>query len=532
MFFQENLLLSLTVVKEKHLKILVVVMTLALIGIIIVQGYWLKSAIALEQQQFKSNVLASMRGAVQKMEHHSKMKELNLQAKKHGSLKSPSFINPRSISTSTRIDTNFETNNVAYEMQQECTFETADGRIIKKTTQTLKDEYGNIIKESFNKQTGSSMGSFTNASTKAAIINNLIADLTSVKPKSVIERVDPHLLNDFLKEELINHGINTNFNLGIFSGNKLILKEKGVHAEEFVSSSHVFRLFPNDFFFNNDHFSLVFPKEKGALLKSVSGEISLSSIFIVTIVITFWITFATVVRQKKVAVIKNDFINNMTHELKTPISTISLACEVLNDKDIPKTEERTLHYVNVINDENKRLGTLVENVLQSAVLDKGDFALKLVDLNIHDIIYNVVDRAKVRLDQSNGEVSFRLNAEACIVSVDKVHITNVISNLLDNAMKYSREQPQIEIKTKNLGKGIVIDFKDQGIGIPKENLAKIFDKLYRVPTGNVHDVKGFGLGLSYVKAIIDKHNGSVKVASQFGKGSTFSIYIPFNQTEL
>lgn len=507
-------------------------MTVALIGIIVVQGYWLKSAIALEEQQFKSNVLASMRSAVNKMEHHSKMQEMNIHPKKKSSNRTSNLFNPISVNTSTRIDTNFESNNYAYEMHQECIFETADGRIIKKTTQTLKDEYGNIIKESFNKQAGGSMGSFVNATTKAEIINDLIADLTSVKPKSVIERIDPHFLNDLVTEELSNHGINTKFNLGIFSGNKLVLKEKGISAEDFMLSSHVFRLFPNDFFFNNDHFSLVFPKEKGALLKSVSGEISLSSIFIVTIVITFWITFATVVRQKKVAVIKNDFINNMTHELKTPISTISLACQVLNDKDIPKTEERTLHYVKVINDENKRLGTLVENVLQSAVLDKGDFALKLVDLDIHDIIYNVVDRAKVRLDQSNGEVSFRLNAESTLVSVDRVHITNVISNLIDNAIKYSRDQPQIEIKTKNLGKGIVIDFKDQGIGIPKENLAKIFDKLYRVPTGNVHDVKGFGLGLSYVKAIIDKHNGSVKVASQFGKGSTFSIYIPFNQTEL
>ena len=239
----------------------------------------------------------------------------------------------------------------------------------------------------------------------------------------------------------------------------------------------------------------------------------------------------TIVRQKKVAVIKNDFINNMTNELKTPISTISLACEVLNDKDIPKTEERTSHYVNVINSENKRLGTLVENVLQSAVLDKGDFKLKLQEINIHTIIENIAKQAKVRLDAVNGQLVLNSIAEHYIITADKVHITNMISNLIDNAIKYSPTSPEIIITTRNVNDGVVIDVKDHGIGISKENVNKIFDKLYRVPTGNVHDVKGFGLGLSYVKAIIDKHQGTIKVSSQLGKGSTFSIHLPFKFNE-
>ncbi len=515
--------------KEKHLKILVMVMTGALLGIIVVQGYWLKSAITLKEQQFRADVLSSMRTSVYKLEHIEKLSKLNSQQSSAIRNNYNPSHSPFTISTQTRIDTNVNSKNFALEMRQESVFETSDGRIIKKTTQTLKDEHGNIVKESFNKQTSGTVKEFFNSRSKAAIINNLIADLTNIKPQSVVDRVDPHRLNNILKEELQHNGITTRFNLGIFRGNNLVLKEKGINEELFFNSPYVFRLFPNDFFYNQDRFSLIFPKEKGFLLKSISGVISLSSIFILTIVITFWITFAAVVRQKKVAVIKNDFINNMTHELKTPISTISLACEVLNDKDIPKTGERISHYVNVINDENKRLGTLVENVLQSAVLDKGDFKLKLVELDLHDVIYNVVDRAKVRLDNREGSINLNLTAHNVMVSADKIHITNVISNLIDNAIKYSSNQPKLEITSDNVGNGIMVNVKDEGIGIIKENLVKVFDKLYRVPTGNVHDVKGFGLGLSYVKAVVEKHEGSVKVNSSIGKGSTFSFYIPFNQ---
>ena len=506
-------------------------MTGALLGIIVVQGYWLKSAITLKEQQFRANVLSSMRTSIYKLEQLEKFSKLNINQNSNTINTNKSVTNPYSISSRNINDTNIYSKNFSLEMRQESVFETSDGRIVKKTTQTLKDENGKIIKESFEKQTSGTVQDFFNDKSKASIINNLISDLSNIKSQSIVDRVNPHQLNNILKEELQNNGITTRFNLGIFSGNKLVLKEKGVKEELFFNSPYVSRLFPNDFFYNQDRFSLIFPKEKGFLLKSISGVISLSSIFILTIVITFWITFATVVRQKKVAVIKNDFINNMTHELKTPISTISLACEVLNDNDIPKTGERISHYVNVINDENKRLGTLVQNVLQSAVLDKGDFKRKLVDLNLHDIIYNVVDRAKVRLDKRKGIINLNLSTQSLTVSADRIHITNVISNLIDNAIKYSPEQPNIEITSENIESGVLVSVKDEGIGIKKDNLVKIFDKLYRVPTGNIHDVKGFGLGLSYVKAVVEKHQGSVKVKSNFGKGSMFSIYIPFNQLQ-
>lgn len=499
-------------------------MAIALIGLIVVQGYWLKSAMALKEQQFKESVMQAMNIAAQRLE----------QVERYSSVNPPSSraIKPFSIKTHTSIDTNFNSRTYSFEVEEESVFETAEGSVLKKTTQTLRDENGQVIQKSYNTTSSSSASVFIEDDLAGKFINQFFDGLTHIGVnRPITDRVDPHLLNRILKSELQNHGINTKFHLGLFSDNKLVLKEKGIAMEQFVSSPYSIRLFPGEYFFTHDHLCLIFPKEKGFLIKEVSPVIVMSSVFILAIVIVFWITYSTVVRQKKLAVIKSDFINNMTHELKTPISTISLACEVLIDKDIPKTEERTSHYVGVINSENKRLGTLVENVLQSAVLDKREFSLKLFELDVHDTINQVVHQSKVRVEQNNGQIVTKLEAEIPTIEADRVHFTNILSNLVDNAIKYSPNEPTILIKTRNLNNGIVIDVEDNGIGISKENVSKIFDKLYRVPTGNVHDVKGFGLGLSYVKAIVEKHFGSIKVTSQLNKGSTFSIFMPFKPKE-
>tara|TARA_B100000676_G_C18039963_1_gene824265 strand:+ start:373 stop:1878 length:1506 start_codon:yes stop_codon:yes gene_type:complete len=498
-------------------------MTVALVGIIVVQGYWLSSAIELEEQQFQKDVLRAMNISAQKLEQAEQMSFRQNAKKSNGMI--------FSIKTHTLVDSNYKSQRFSFELEEENVYETADGKILKKTTQILKDEKGNVIQKSFNTSKTDPFNTFNRIKTSPQNYNIGFSPFGSYG--KLIENINPHSLAEILKKELRNHGIKTKFHIGLFSNNRLVVKEKGIDTDNFLKSPYTVQLFqgPSFFYNNNDFLSLYFPKERGYLIGSVGPAITLSSIFILAILITFWITFATVVRQKKLAVIKNDFINNMTHELKTPISTISLACEVLNDEDIPKTTEKTTHYVNVINSENKRLGTLVENVLQSAVLDKGDFKLKLYELDVHQTIQNVIGQARVRIEAANGSITSQLNAEMPNITADKVHLTNVISNLIDNAIKYSPNGPKIQIKTKNLNNGIVIAVQDCGIGISKENITKIFDKLFRVPTGNVHDVKGFGLGLSYVKAIVDKHQGTIKVSSQIGKGSTFSIHLPFKLNE-
>ncbi len=223
---------------------------------------------------------------------------------------------------------------------------------------------------------------------------------------------------------------------------------------------------------------------------------------------------------------KTDFINNMTHEFKTPISTIALACEALKDNDIQKTELLYDNYVGVIDEENGRLGLMAEQILQTAIIDKGQLKLKKSLINVNDIINVAIGSKNMEVESKGGKIELQLYARHSEVIADNIHLTNVIINLLDNAIKYCIEKPDIVINTNNSGKNILIRIKDNGIGISKSNRKKIFEKLYRVPTGNIHNFKGFGLGLSYVKTIVEQHDGNIMVDSELGKGSTFTFQLP------
>jgi two-component system phosphate regulon sensor histidine kinase PhoR len=259
--------------------------------------------------------------------------------------------------------------------------------------------------------------------------------------------------------------------------------------------------------------------------------LTVSAMFILVIIFSFSYTVSTIIRQKKVSEIKNDFINNMTHELKTPISTISLACQALGDPDIKIKEGIVDNYINVIADENKRLAMVVENVLRTAVMDKGELKLKIVDLDLNEVVNQVLQNMKIQLERKGGQFITDIQATNTLVQADKIHLTNVVFNLVDNALKYTEKIPVIKVGTKDHKNGVIVYVEDNGIGISKENQGKVFDKLYRVPTGNIHNVKGFGLGLSYVKAIVDKHNGWIKLKSELNKGSRFELFIPhkYNQ---
>jgi two-component system phosphate regulon sensor histidine kinase PhoR len=218
----------------------------------------------------------------------------------------------------------------------------------------------------------------------------------------------------------------------------------------------------------------------------------------------------------------------MTHEIKTPISTISLACEALGEEEIKKNQLLSENYINVIHDENKRLGGIAEKILQAATIETGDFKLKKDKIDIHQVIDNVINTIGIHVEVKDGRIIKNYKAAKPEIYADKMHFTSVILNLIDNANKYSPRKPEIKITTENVDDGVLIAIQDNGIGISKENQKKIFDKLYRVPTGNIHNVKGFGLGLSYVKAIIDRHNGRVTLDSELKKGSTFMVYLPFS----
>ena len=249
---------------------------------------------------------------------------------------------------------------------------------------------------------------------------------------------------------------------------------------------------------------------------------------VLLIVIAFVFMYKTILTQKKLSELKNDFISNMTHEFKTPISTISLACQAMNDKDMmgETALEATSPYVKMIVSENERLGILVERILQSATLDRKEVRVRNEELNLNEIVLDIAQRAKFGIANAMGEINVSVPDEMITTVGDRLHVTNMISNLIDNAVKYSNDKPNVDVALYRSGKNTVISVKDQGIGIKKEHINKIFDKLYRIPTGNVHNVKGFGLGLSYVKAIADLHGWTVTVKSKFGSGSEFTVTIP------
>lgn len=488
--------------KEKHLKLLITVMAIAIAGLVFVEVFWLRESITAKEQEFKKDVHKALRTAVFKLERYESM-GLTVKPKKQSS---PRLYLPFSDSSKSKKS------DFAVQIQEETVFENANGELVMRTVQTFIDEHGNRVEK-------------TVENPSSPLLNQVLDDFQATYLKPIEQRVDPHFLNDVVDHELKVLGINTHFNIGVISNQKIVMKDREVSNSKLILSPHKMKLFPNDFLIGQDFLTVYFPKEKGFLLRSLGGVVAISALFMFALVVVFWITFTTIIKQKKMAMVKTDFINNMTHELKTPISTISLACEVLNDHSVSKTKEKVEHFVNVINEENKRLGTLVESVLQTAVLDKGGLNLKREVFHLHDLMEDVVDKMSVHVNQNNGTILTDFEATDDEIEADKLHVNNILSNLIDNAIKYS-EQVEICIKTKNVVDGILIEISDKGIGISKENLQKIFEKLYRVPTGNVHNVKGFGLGLSYVKAVVDKHGGSIKVSSKLGEGTQFSIFLP------
>lgn len=345
-----------------------------------------------------------------------------------------------------------------------------------------------------------------------------------------LQKVDTTLLDSILASELHKQNIKGKYHFYLTSLYPGSPHHSDLTVPEATTDStgvvYKVSLSPNKRFLDPKYLVLRFKDQKADIFKDMWALLITSGSVIIILIFSFYYIMANNLKQKKLSVIKNDFISNMTHEFKTPISTISLASEMLDDLSIAQTPEKQQRYVRMIRDENKRLSVLVESILQTSILDKGEFILKLSEIDVHEIINTAINNTALLIAQRNGRVQTFLKAQNFRLQADKVHLTNIIFNLIDNAIKYSKENPEIVISTHNTAEGIMIEVKDNGIGISKENQRKIFDKFYRVPTGNVHNVKGFGLGLSYVLAVILKHHGTISVTSDLGKGSTFKLHFP------
>jgi two-component system, OmpR family, phosphate regulon sensor histidine kinase PhoR len=361
----------------------------------------------------------------------------------------------------------------------------------------------------------------------------LVNEKINLQGRPIRDRIDSVFLKQILDERFKSLGINLDYKYAIYTYDEGIGKKVAGDPDYDLRKTPFYSpLFPDDLTGNGaNYLQVYFPKQSGYILKD-TGMLIIPLVLLTGLLIAiFTYTILVILRQKKLSIIKNDFINNMTHELKTPISTISLASQMLEDGSITNTPQTIEHISKVIGQESKRLSYQVEKVLQMAVFNEGQLKLRFKELNLHEIISNVIVNFELRVRDKNGELLSELEAENALIKGDEVHITNVIYNLLDNAVKYSNGLPRIIVSTRNTKEFIVLSVQDNGIGIPKEHLSQIFERFYRVPTGNVHNVKGFGLGLSYVKKIAEVHNTEIKVESVLNKGTKFSLFFPLNFDE-
>ena len=362
-----------------------------------------------------------------------------------------------------------------------------------------------------------------------ALLDRVVMNiLYSASEKPLEERVNFRLLDHDLKAELENNGVRIpyHFTVSTQEGREVYrCPDYDDEGEEYTYEQVLYR---NDPANKTGIVRIHFPQMNRYIFSSIRFMLPAIA-FTVILLITFIFTIVVVFRQKRYSEIKNDFINNMTHELKTPISSISLAAQMLNDDSLTKSPSMMKHIGGAIQEESKRLRFLVEKVLQMSMFDRQDSIYKRKELDINEMLENVANTFTLRVEHTGGKIITEIGAVDSTIYVDETHFTNVIFNLIDNAIKYRKpDQPvNLHLATWNDGDNVLLSVKDDGIGIKKDNLKKIFDKFYRVHTGNVHDVKGFGLGLAYVKNIVDLHKGDIKVESEFGKGTKFTISLPY-----
>jgi len=276
---------------------------------------------------------------------------------------------------------------------------------------------------------------------------------------------------------------------------------------------------------------VLIPQYKTQVWRSLIWMVAGAGLFTLIVIAAFYITVRTMLVQRKLSLIKSDFINNMTHELKTPLATISLAVDAVRNEKVQRDAEKLQYFSGIIKEESKRMNKHVETILQAGLMERQDIKMNMVLVNVHDVIKKISDGFNLQLQDKNGKIELLLNATDDMVLADEGHFSNMINNLIDNAVKYSRENPLIRITTHNTSKSLVLRIDDNGIGMSKETVKRIFEKFYRAHTGNIHNVKGFGLGMSYVKTVIDAIKGRIKVESTLGKGSTFIVEMPLGDKD-
>ncbi|PIB23843.1 two-component sensor histidine kinase [Maribacter sp. 4U21] len=517
--------------------LLVVLMSLSLIGLIFVQSFWIKKSVEDKEDQFSNMVSEALNSVTDKISkrEYKNYSDRYLQVKDSvGELKEAQFKN------FFFIDRDVNSNEILlYEhgiLEEDygissTFFDNADGSdttvirnyTSKRTTSIFKEDY-DLDGKGYRLtpiQRIEKIGGLSKIDKVA--MEEMFNTFAQRVP--IHERVSTQEIELLVQRELENRGVDIDFEYGVFSNGfpTKVKSKKFKYSEKNIYKSAMFADFEG-----NSNFDLLvsFPKKKRFLVQSILGLALLSLLFTLIIVVAYSGAIYQLIRQKQISEIKTDFINNMTHEFKTPIATINLAIEAIRNPKIIANEEKVKRYLQMIRDENKRMHAQVENVLRISKLEKNQLDISKDRVDAHDIIEDAITHVELIVADKGGYIKTHLEAERSEVLANEMHFTNVIVNMLDNAMKYSVEPPKIDVYTEKVKNYIIIKVKDQGAGMSKAVVKRVFEKFYREHTGDIHNVKGHGLGLSYVKKIIDDHQGDVYAESEKGKGSTFFIKLP------
>jgi two-component system phosphate regulon sensor histidine kinase PhoR len=535
---------------------LIIMMVLSIIGIIWVQTIWIRRAVSIQNEGFNYAVRTSLINAANSIESSRKMNFFNnfipsdpfsyndsssdvtgyLSIGGYSSAPGDKFsINITNQSITGSFDTGEVTTvNKSYTI-------TNDTSVVSDSVTyviSAPDKSGklNIVRKDENVKTNSravyvKQNEFLNWVKKRSSEFQNMSDqmINEIYQWEKTLELDNKEIDYAIKQTLAYNSIQTPFEFAIIT-NGIVQNGtfKKSQKSDFLKSKYKVRLFPDNIIRQDLILSVIFPERTNYVLGSMVWILGGSMLFSLFILATFALSLYFIIRQKKISEMKSDFINNMTHEFKTPIATISLAADTITNPKVIKDETSIRHFIGMIKKENSRMNKKVETILQIASLDKNEIEFRFENVSLHTIIEHAVEAIEIQVHQRNGKITFNLNAEEPVIYGDLEHLTNLVNNFLDNAIKYSPELPEIAIATRNCEKGVILSVEDKGIGMTKAVQSKIFERFYRQSSGNVHDVKGFGLGLNYSRSIIEAHRGNISVFSEPGKGSRFEIFLPFN----
>ena len=515
---------------------LIIIMSIALVGIIFVQAFWIKTTLDNKEEQFSLNINQALKSVSEQIQSRELRDYLAVYQKLIDSIGSPKesqltavfkYVDKNKNTNQTYIyshgilEEDYNISAKLFESKSDDSASILEYKSVKTTT---------IIDEAFDREMRNMSSierlqrierlSFMDKAKYASVF----MELAALKP--IHRRLTNVELELLLQRELMDRDIDIPFQYRVFNGDFATKVGSDNYTNLSGLKKYKSPLFVNEKGENDFELVIAFPERKVFLRSSLTTLILLSLLFTITIVITFTSTIYQVLRQKKVSEMKSDFINNMTHEFKTPIATIKLALDAINNKQVQGDSLKKIQYLKMIRDENERMNFQVENVLRISQLDKKENFIKKSLCDLHDVINEATLHLNLLLKNRNANVEIDFLALVSEIEISKDDFVNVFANILENAIKYSSGDPQIKIITENKKNNIIIKIIDNGIGMSSKVKDKIFDKFYRESKGNVHNVKGHGLGLSYVKKIIDLHNGTIYADSELGKGSQFIITLP------